>query len=100
MQKAGKNTKFLIVLILGLVITFGSCKSGRRASKEVRDAENAELAMMKEAEKEYQKMVKDHYKMQSKQSKQIMKDMKRTGKTTNKNKQRSLWDRLFNNDCK
>ena len=100
MQKGGKNTKFLIVLLLGIAISFSGCNSGKGVSKEVRDAEKAETQMQKEADKEYEKQVKRHYKMQSKQSKQIMKEMKRSGKNTNKAQQRSFWDKLFNNDCK
>ena len=100
MQKGGKNTKFLIVLLIGIAISFSSCKSGKEVSKEVRDTEKAETQMQKEADKEYEKQVKRHYKMQSKQSKQIMKEMKRSGKNTNQAQQRSFWDRLFNNDCK
>ena len=99
MQKVGKNTKFHIVLLLGIVISFSACKSGSKVPKEVRQAEKAELAMQKEADKEYEKQVKRHYKMQSKQSKQIMKEMKHSGRKTNNSKQRSFWDRLFNNDC-
>jgi hypothetical protein len=28
-----------------------------------------------------------------------MKEMKHSGRKTNNSKQRSFWDRLFNNDC-
>lgn len=99
MQTGGKNTKFIIALLFSIAITVTSCKSGEKVSKEVKQAEKAELRMQKEADKEYQQQVKRHYKMQSKQSKQIMKDMNRSGKKTNNAKQRSFWDRLFNNDC-
>ena len=100
MLNGGKNTKFLIVLIFSMFFVFTGCKSGKKVSKEVKQAENAELQMQVDAEKEYEAAVKRHNKMQSEQSKQIMKDMKRAGRKTNNNKQRSFWDRLFNNDCK
>ena len=99
MQMGGKNTKFIIGLLFSIVISFSACKSGEKVSKEVRATEKAESQMQKEVDKEYEKQVKRHYKMQSKQSKAIMKDMKRAGGKTNSAKQRSFWDRLFNNDC-
>lgn len=68
--------------------------------KEVRDAEKAEMQMDKEAQKEYEFAVKNHNKMQSDQSKKIMKDQKKASNKFNKPKNRSLWDRLFNKDCK
>jgi len=99
----GKNTKFLIGLIFSLfLLMYGSsgCKTGEKVPKEVKQAEKAELEMQKEAEKEYQLAVKQHNKMQSPQSKKIMKDQKKAAKKLNKSKKRSLWDRLFNRDCK
>jgi flagellar biosynthesis component FlhA len=92
--------KFLVILLMALFLSAAGCKSGERVSKEVRQAEKAELQMQKEADKEYQKQVREHYKIQSKQSKQLMKEMKRQGRSTNRSKKRSFWDRLFNNDCK
>jgi hypothetical protein len=58
------------------------------------------MKMDKEAQKEYELAVKNHKKMQSDQSKKIMKDQKKASKKFNKSKKRSLWDRLFNKDCK
>ena len=82
-----------------MILLFNSCKSSEKVSKEVKDAEKLELQQDKEANKEYEAAVKHHQKIQSKQSKKIIKDMKKSAAKTNKFQQRSLWDRLFNNKC-
>jgi 3-hydroxy-3-methylglutaryl CoA synthase len=100
-RNGGKNTNIFIGIIIVLMISFGSgCKSNQKVSSQVRDAEKAEEQMRKEEEKEYARARKQHYKMQSKQSKQIMKDGKMMSNAANKAQQRSFWDRLFNKDCK
>jgi uncharacterized protein YceK len=96
----GKNTKFLIVLIFSLFLAMSGCRSSEKVPKEVREAEKAEMQMDKEAQKEYELAVKNHKKMQSDQSKKIMRDQKKASKKFNKSKKRSLWDRIFNKNCK
>jgi hypothetical protein len=96
----GKNTKFLAVLIISLVFAMSGCKTSEKVPKEVREAEKAEMQMDKEAQKEYELAVKNHKKMQSDQSKKIMRDQKKASKKFNKSKKRSLWDRIFNKNCK
>lgn len=100
MLNDGKNTKFLIVLIFSLFLAMSGCRSSEKVPKEVREAEKAELQMDKEAQKEYELAVKNHKKMQSDQSKKIMRDQKKASKKFNKSKKRSLWDRIFNKNCK
>jgi hypothetical protein len=100
-QNGGKNTNIFIVLLLILFLSTGTvgCKSGKRASRGVRDAEKVEAQMQKEEEKELEAARKRHYKMQSKQSHQLMKETKKQSKSANKGQQRSFWDRLFNRNC-
>ena len=100
MLTGGKNTKFILVLVLSMVLAAPACKSGSKVPKEVKQAEKADARMQKEAEKEYEEAVKRHYKMQSEQSKKIMKEMKKSAKKKNKLHRRSLWDRIFHNSCK
>lgn len=100
MLNDGKNTKFLIVLIFSLFLAMSGCRSSEKVPKEVREAEKAEMQMDKEAQKEYELAVKNHKKMQSDQSKIIMRDQKKASKKFNKSKKRSLWDRIFNKNCK
>lgn len=100
MLNDGKNTKFLIVLIFSLFLAMSGCRSSEKVPKEVREAEKAEMQMDKEAQKEYELAVKNHKKMQSDQSKKIMRDQKKASKKFNKSKKRSLWDRIFNKNCK
>jgi len=94
-----KYKHLLLIALFSSLLLFNSCKSSEKVSKEVKDAEKLELQMDKEADKEYEAAVKQHNKNQSKQSKKIMKDMKMSAAKTNKFQQRSLWDRLFNNNC-
>lgn|GEM_PF-2584389 len=94
-----KYKQLLLLATFCLIMLFNSCKSSEKVSKEVKDAEKLELQLDKEADKEYNAAVKQHNKIQSKQSKKIIKDMKKSANKTNKFEQRSLWDRLFNNDC-
>lgn len=100
MSRGDKNTKILIVLTLSLFLAFSGCRSSQRTSKKVKEAENAEMAMQKESDKEYNDAINQHNKMQSKNSKQTMKDQKKLAKKYNKSQKRSLWDRTFNNSCK
>lgn len=76
-----------------------SCKSGEKMPKEAIEYEKAELLAEKEAENEYQMALKHHREIQSKQTKQSAKLLKKQQKRINKSKKRSLWDRLFNNKC-
>jgi hypothetical protein len=94
-----KYKHLLLIASFSLMLMLNSCKSSEKVSKEVKDAEKLELLQDKEANKEYEAAVKHHKKIQSKQSKKIMKDMKKSANKTNKFEQRSLWDRLFNNKC-
>ena len=102
MRKVGKSTNILFIVMITLVISSSTigCKSGEKVSKEVRETEKAEAQIQKEADKEYEQALKRHYKMQSRQSKQIIKDAKKQGKSANRAQQRSLWDRMFNKSCK
>lgn len=99
MLNDGKNTKFLIVLIFSLFLALSGCKSSQKVPKEVKQAEKAEMEMENEIQKEYEFAIKNHNKMQSAQSKKIMKDQKKATKRFNKTKKRSLWDRIFNKNC-
>ena len=56
--------------------------------------------MAKESEKEYQKTVREHYKLQSQQTKLSMKELKREQNSYNKSKEHSFFERLFNKDCR
>ena len=99
MLNGSKNTKFLIVLIFSLFLAFSGCKSSQKVPKKVKEAEKAEMQLDEEAQKEYEFAVKNHNKMQSDQSKKIMKDQKKASKKFNKTKKRSFWDRIFNKNC-
>lgn len=94
-----KYKQILLVVLISLLLLFNACKSNEKVSKEVRDAEKLELQMDKEAEKEYEAAIKHHDKIQSKQSKKIMKDMKKESANINHFQKRSLWDRLFRRNC-
>jgi len=94
-----KYKHLLHIALFSVLMMLNSCKSSERISNQEKDAEKMELQMQQEADKEYEAAIKQHYKNQSKQSKKIMKDMKKSAARANKFEQRSFWDRLFNNDC-
>ena len=95
----GKNTKFLILILFSIMSMTFSCKSSQKVSKEVKEAENAEMQAQREAEAEYSLAVKRHQDIQSKQTKESAKLLKKQQRKINKSKKRSLWDRLFHNKC-
>lgn len=95
----GKNTKFLIVLLIGFMSITSACKTSENIPEEAQEAHNAELQAQKEAEQEYELALKHHYEIQSKQTKEGTKLLKKRQKKVNKSKKRSFWDRLFNNNC-
>jgi len=96
---SGKNTKFLILIIIGIMSVTSSCKSSQNVSKEIQEAQNAELQAQKEAEAEYQLAVKRHQDIQSKQTNESAKLLKKQQRKINRSRKRSWWDRLFNNKC-
>ena len=98
-MRPGKNTKFIILLIVGLIILATACKSSEKTSKQVQEAENAEMQAQREAQAEYELAVKRHQKIQSNQTKESAKLLKKEQKKINRSKKRSLWDRLFRNKC-
>lgn len=95
----GKNTKILILLLVGLISFASGCKTKDETSKLVKESENAEMQAQREAEAEYQLAIKRHNDMQSQQTKESAKLLKKQQKKINKSKKRSFWDRLFNNNC-
>ena len=95
----GKNMKFLIVILIGVISMTSACKSSQKASKQIREAENAEMQAQREAEAEYSLAKKRHQDIQSKQSKESTKLLKKQQRKINRSHKRSLWDRIFNNKC-
>ncbi|NOX84533.1 MAG: hypothetical protein GXO86_00980 [Chlorobi bacterium] len=91
------KTTFILLLVASLTMT--GCKS-KKVPKEVRTAEKAQAAEQKEAELEYKQAVKHHRDIQSEQTKQDMKALKKQQKKLNRIHRRSLWDRLFRPGCK
>jgi hypothetical protein len=96
---ARKNTKILVAILFGIMSITLACKSGEKMPKEAIEYEKAELQAEKEAEDEYRAAIKHHLEIQSKQTKENAKLLKKQQKQVNKSKKRSLWDRLFNNKC-
>ena len=96
---ARKNTKILVAILFGIMSITSACKSGEKMPKDAIEYEKAELQAEKEAEDEYRAAIKHHQDIQSKQTKESAKLMKKQQKQINKSKKRSLWDRLFNNKC-
>lgn len=94
-----KNTKILVVLLFGIMSLSPACKTKENIPEDAQEAQNAELLAQKEAEKEYQLAVKRHQDMQSKQTIEGAKRLKKRQLKNNKSRQRSWWDRLFNNKC-
>jgi hypothetical protein len=94
-----KNTKFIIVLLIALLSLNSACKSNQKVSDAAKEYEKAELLAEKETEDEYLRAIKYHQAMQSKQTKESAKLLKKQQKKINKSKKRSFWDRLFNNKC-
>ena len=94
-----KNTKFLFVILIGVMSLTSACKTGEKIPKEAKEYENAELQAEKQAEDEYQMAIKHHQQIQSKRTKESAKMLKKQQRKINKSKSRSWWDRLFNNKC-
>jgi len=92
--------KTFIVLLLVVSLFSVGCKNTEKVPKQVKEAENAQAAEQKQAELEYKQAVKHHNDIQSDQTKQSMKALKKQQRKLNKIHKRSLWDRLFNPGCK
>ena len=63
-------------------------------------AEKLQKEREKRDAKEYNKAKKEHYKNQSELTKELMKEAKKQQRKANRVHRRSLWDRLFNNNCR
>jgi len=91
---------FIVVIAIASIFVINpSCKPTEGVSREVKDAEKVQDQQEKEAMKEYEAAVKKHRDQQSDYAKQLSKDMKKQRKNNNKVRKRSLWDRLFRNNC-
>ncbi len=95
-----KRYFFILLALIALNLMMGSCIFGKRSSSGMRQAEKMEKQMETESKKEKEAAIKAHNDRQSDQAKQMMKDAKKREKKANKNRKRSLWDRLFRKDCK
>lgn len=95
----GKNTKILIILLAGVISITSACKSSEKTTKQIREAEKAEMQAQREAQAEYELAVKRHQDIQSKQTTESAKLLKKQQRKINRSKKRSLWDRIFNNKC-
>jgi biopolymer transport protein ExbD len=94
-----KNTKIIIVLLLGMMALTPACKTSEKVPKEEKQAEKAERQQQKEDEKQYELAVKHHHEIQSDQTKKSMRALKKQQRKLNRSKKRSVWDQLFNNKC-
>lgn len=86
----------LIVLIMTL-LTVQSCATNK-ATESRKEAEKKEAAEAKEMDKQYEIDVSNHYKMQSKSTKRMMKKARKHQNKLNRYKKRSWFRRVFDSD--
>lgn len=98
MQLSLKYLVFFFMLIFLISITSLGCRTSE-VSKEQVKMEKATNKEQEAYQKEYEAAVKKHHKMQSDQTREMMKQSKRSQKKYNKDKERSFWDRLFRKKC-
>jgi len=91
--------KTLIPFFFALLFTFTvvSCKTSD-STKSRLAAEKTESAEIKEIEKEYEEGLKNHQKMQSKETQKMMKKAKKRNKKLLKHKKKSWFKRVFDSD--
>lgn len=100
MKSAVRPKYFIAVIAIATLLVINpSCKPTERVSREVKEAEDIQDQQEKEAIKEYDASVKKHRNQQSDYAKQLAKDMKKQRKRNNQVRKRSLWDRIFRNNC-
>jgi len=78
MQRTLPSGKFIGFLVILLTLSFGiltSCSSGKSASRQ--KAEKEKAAKDREAEKKYHSAIKHHEKIQSDNTKSMMKDARK-----------------------
>lgn len=92
--------KTLFVLLLVASLLTAGCKSTEKVPKQAKDTEKAQAAEQKQAGLEYRDAVKHQKEIQSDQTKQSMKELKKQQRKLDKIHKRSLWDRLFRSGCK
>ncbi len=96
---------FVIVLLCYLFLGLTSCRTAEPLENKTKltKEEKAVISMKKKEDKkvrkEYDKAVKEHWKGQAANTRAMMKDTKRQQRKNNRMHQRSLWERLFGNNC-
>ena len=76
---------FQLILLTLLLVSAAGCRNSRDSAREY---ERMERKMLKENEKKLESVRKNHLKIQSKATRQMMKDSKKRAKQLNKPKRR------------
>jgi len=83
--------------LIVFLVTLIACKSNE-ATRSRKEAEKKEAAELKEINKEYEKGVEAHYKMQSDEAKKMIRKAEKRNRKLNRHRKTSWFKRVFDSD--
>jgi len=89
----------MVFLFIAFTIASPSCFLLTQ-SAQVTKSEKTKNISNKKVTKDYKIAKKEHFKKQSDRTKELIKEAKKQQRKVNHIHQRSLWDRLFNRNCR
>jgi hypothetical protein len=85
------------ITLLIFLISLVACKSNEATSSR-KEAEKKEAAEFKEIDKEYEKGVEAHFKMQSDEAKRMIRKAEKRNRKLNRHRKTSWFKRVFDSD--
>jgi ABC-type cobalt transport system substrate-binding protein len=87
----------ILIILAGIIVTLASCKTNE-ATRSRKEAEKKEATELKEIDKEYEKGVEAHFKMQSKETQKMIRQAKKRNEKLNRHRKKSWFRRVFDSD--